>query len=266
MKIIKYILWLAIHLILLPSCQQNKMSYNDSDQCLFQRNEMCIRTSNNLYYDINPTIGYGTTIDDTENLNIRPGISLEIFNYGKQLQINQHIMEDVYSYNLAHINHFYIVNPENISILHEYEDIHYGKWAIGNVVIEDFSKSYLDVFISPLAYHALLKNKENEDIDGYLILARLISLSNNACFSGIFYGNAKTAVIISDCYSDILTKNANSFGSENTRPHWSPLLNEDEFKSYEYYQTAMQTFQKLNITPSQSTFPLLRKIKRLTER
>lgn len=227
--------------ITLLSCGQSKESkFINPNVCTFNKERKSIKTNYEYSYDIISVIKNRQTLDDLSTERGHAdflGVAIQIYNYGNNLKINPYAVDDVYDDAFAPITHFYNVTPDNISISFEYNDELYGKWAKGDVFVKDFKRFYSDVFISPLAYNALIQYQNNEKMEDYLILARLVSLETNSTFLGIFLGDIYTANIIESHYSLIATKHDISFNSPDNKecPLWQSLLSESEHNLLDLY-------------------------------
>lgn len=225
---IKYFFALVATALIMTTCQSKGEQSHIPDTCDFINKRNCIKVNYECNYDVIPRV--------TLNLNTAResdiGIKMEIFNYGGRLRINDYAIENIYSSALAPISHFYVVTSENISITNTFNDETYGKWARARVFVPEFNRLFEDVFISPLAYNYM--QKEQEDDSDCLVLVRLISLSNNCTFNGIFYGDYLTKWIINSNYQHIVTPEY-CFNVNNCREFWTPLLTDEEQKIYENY-------------------------------
>ena len=221
---IKIILNIYIFSLLLISCA-DKNEWKNPKQCEYIKEKGIVKLNEELRYDIIPEVAIST---DKEK-KLKPVVNFKIFNYGNDLRINDGAIENIYSDGLAPLIHFYTLEPDNIFITNEYDDEKYGNWGEGKVSIPNFSKNYENVFISPLAYK---KIKENLSSDKYLILVTFISDNLNKSLVGVFVGDYKSAYIIENNYSQVLTKQPVSYIGKNLSSFWKTLSSEDLQKNY----------------------------------
>lgn len=137
---------------------------------------------------------------------------------------------------LADRSHYYVITSNEISIIGTYYDKNYGSWAKGAVIVPNFNRYFDNVFISPLAY----KNIKEKNDDGCLILVRLIKAYENCTFTGVFYGEFKTGVIINSSYDDIITEENGGIADAIRGEFWKTLFSDEEYKKFNAYCGALQ--------------------------
>ena len=221
---IKFILNIYILSIFFISCKDN-IEWKNPSQCDYIKEKGAIKLNEELYYDIIPEVALSTEIGE----KIKPVVNFKIFNYGNDLRVNDGALENIYSDGLAPLIHLYTLEPSDIKITNEFENDLYGKWGEGKVSIPEFGKNYENVFISPLAYQ---KIKGTISRNLYLILVRFISVNLNKSLVGVFVGDHKSAYIIDNNYSQIITKQTINFTGKNLSPFWKAILPEEVHKNY----------------------------------
>lgn len=214
----------------LVGCQEGDGEWKNPNQCDFIKESGHIKTHYELGYDIVLDV-------DFEPLSSGLKVCMRVYNYGGALWINQSAIENIYSMQLAQLSHYYVVNSDNVTLFRQLDDEVYGTYAFGNVQLPNFGKYFEDVFVSPLAFRYL--NETDKDDSDCLVLVRLMSISDNCVFNGLFLGDFKTEYIINNCYPDIVTNSTCSFKVNGQPTLWRPLLTNEQMEAWNSYTSAV---------------------------
>lgn len=215
---------------LLIGCQRNAEEWKDPNQCDFIKESGFIKTHYELGYDIVPGVDFDPSNDALK-------VGMNVYNYGGGLRINQSAIENIYSAQLAQMSHYYVVHSDNVALLRRLDDEVYGTYAFGSVQLPEFGKYFEDVFVSPLAFRYL--NEADKDDSDCLVFVRLMSISDNCVFNGLFLGDFKTEHIINNCYSDIVTNKTFSFKVKGQPTLWKSLLTNEQMEAWNSYTSAV---------------------------
>ena len=199
--------------IFIASCNSSTDSwYEDSE---FSVKEERIKKIDYVGIDIIPEISLKTL----PNYDHEPAITLNIFNYGGDIQINKGCKTNIFSDLLYREAYFNVISKDNVIITKECHDKKYGKYGFATILNNGVRCN--NVFLSPLAYSHI---KYNSNSNNKLILAMLSLNSNEVVLMALFLADDTTAYYIEN-HNELIQTFPDFYYNKPNQMLWKPLDN-----------------------------------------